>query len=60
MERDTYTVAEAAKLMGIHQQTLWKRIKKGLIPGAEKNGRFFVIWKQPFDEWRRGERKAAA
>ena len=61
MERDTYTVHEAARLLGKHDQTVrkWIRLKK--IPGAEydKETRFYVIWKQPFNQWRLGERKAA-
>ena len=34
--------------------------RESRIPGAEKIGRQYVIWKRPFDAWRNGEGRRAA
>ena len=56
-----YTVPEAARLASVHPHTLRSWIKRGFIPGAEKVGGRYFIWKEPFDAWRlKGERPEIA
>jgi excisionase family DNA binding protein len=52
-----YTVKQAAALAEVHHNTLTTWINKGLVPGAEKVGGRYMIWKEPFDQWRlKGQR----
>jgi predicted site-specific integrase-resolvase len=58
--KDTYTPKEVAVIYGRSEQTIWRWLKAGKVPGGEKSpGGSWVIWKQPFDQHRAGERKAA-
>ena len=59
MERDVYTVREVAQMLGLHQQTVWRRIREGKIPGGEWDGDRYWIWKQQFDAARMPARKPA-
>ena len=56
-----YTLKAAAALAEVHPHTLRSWIKQGFIPGAEKVGGRYVIWKEPFDAWRlKGKRDEEA
>lgn len=57
MERDIYTVREVARMLDKHEQTIWRRIREGLIPGGHYDGKHYWVWKQPFDAARRGEQQ---
>lgn len=44
-EKEFYTVAELAELLGVSRQAVFKRIKEGKIQ-AEKVGRNYIIQKE--------------
>lgn len=41
-DRRWYTVAEAATLLGMTKQTLWRRIREGILPLPTVDGRLVV------------------
>jgi excisionase family DNA binding protein len=43
MTREFFTVAEAAAVLGYHPQTMWRKIRRGDIPGAQHHGRSIRI-----------------
>ncbi len=49
-ERDIMTVREAAEYLGMKPPTLYKYIKKGVIP-AFKIGSLWRLKKSTLDEW---------
>lgn len=52
--KDTLTVAEAAKRVGISEQTLRKWIKAGSFPGR-KLDQVLVITRFEYEQWLRNE-----
>jgi len=46
----TYTVAEAAELLGISAWTYYDRLKRGDLPGRQI-GRRWVVPKIQLDQW---------
>jgi excisionase family DNA binding protein len=60
VEKDTYTTREIAAIYGVDMSTIYRWLRNGLVPGAEKTpGRSWVIWKQPFDAHRAAKKEAA-
>ena len=57
--KDTLSVAEAAKRVGISEQTLRKWIKAGAFPGR-KLDQVLVITRFEYEQWLRNEWKPLA
>ncbi len=50
-EKMTYSISEAAKMLGCSKNMMYRCVNKGLIPGTFRLGGSLKIAKQPFDKW---------
>lgn len=46
---------EAAKMLGVGRETMARMIREGVVPGAVKSGRRYIIVRCRFERWLRGE-----
>lgn len=53
LDRKTITVAEAAKLLGVHHRTVRKHVKDGQLPALQL-GRKILILLEPLEQMLRG------
>ena len=49
-KRKTYSTQEAAELLGVTRQTIWKLVRLGEIP-YRRLGRLILIDREEFDRW---------
>lgn len=56
-QRATYTVPEAAALLGVSPATIYVMLRQGIIP-ARRAGARWIIARKRFDEWLEGNDNA--
>ncbi|MGW1677823.1 helix-turn-helix domain-containing protein [Saccharopolyspora sp. NPDC002376] len=54
MERQTYTVDEVAKALGVSRGVAYTQVREGAIP-SRRMGKRWIIPKIRFDAWLAGE-----
>jgi len=53
-EKQTFTVEEAAKILGIGRQTAYDLARKGTLPGGRRLGRRFIVSKSELEAYLHG------
>jgi len=53
-EKQTFTVEEAAKILGVGRQTAYDLARKGELPGVRRLGRRFIVSKTELEAYLQG------
>ena len=53
-EKQTFTVEEAAKILGLGRQTAYDLARKGELPGVRRLGRRFIVSKTELEAYLQG------
>ena len=53
-EKQTYTVEEAARILGIGRQTAYELARRGELPGVRRLGKRFIISKSELEAYLQG------
>ena len=53
-EKQTFTVEEAAKILGVGRQTAYDLARKGELPGVRRLGRRFIVSKTELEAYVQG------
>ncbi len=54
-EKQTFTVEEAAKILGVGRQTAYDLARKGELPGVRRLGRRFIVSKTELEAYLSGK-----
>ena len=54
-EKQTFTVEEAAKILGLGRQTAYDLARKGELPGVRRLGRRFIVSKSELEAYLSGK-----